>query len=75
MEYGNMAKIGDVFRPGQEVPNSGIYLVTHDPAHEDPHEVTCVYGKRFPPCRDCRHPRFELIRAARHIESHDLFRQ
>lgn len=69
-----MAKIGDVFKPGETVPHSGIYLVTHDPAHTEPHEVTCVYGKRFPPCRDCDHPRFKLVRAAQHIESNEHFK-
>ena len=28
-------------RPGEIVPQSGIYTITHDPAHADmPHEVT-----------------------------------
>ena len=69
-----MASAGDEFKPGQEVPNSGIYRVVHDPAHHEPHEVTCVYGKRFPPCRDCHHPRFVLVRAAQHIESNEHFK-
>ena len=50
-----MARIGDEFKPGQDVPHSGIYTVTHDHAHEQEHEVTCVYGKKFPPCRGCEH--------------------
>jgi len=69
-----MANIGDVFKPGQDVPRSGIYLVTHDAHHSDPHEVTCVYGKKFPPCRGCDHPRFKLVRAAIHIASHEHFK-
>jgi len=29
------------FKPGQIVPESGIYRITHDPQHPDmPHEVT-----------------------------------
>jgi hypothetical protein len=44
-----MAKIGDVFKPGQTVPHSGIYRVIHDPAHIEAHEVTYIYGKPFPP--------------------------
>jgi hypothetical protein len=40
--------IGDVFKPGDTVQASSIYLVTHDPNHTQAHEVTCIYGKRFP---------------------------
>jgi hypothetical protein len=69
-----MASIGDEFKPGESVPHSGIYLVIHDPAHSAPHEVTCVFGKRFPPCRGCDHPRFRLVRAATHVESHEHFK-
>jgi len=69
-----MASVGDEFKPGESVPHSGIYLVIHDEAHSAPHEVTCVYGKRFPPCRECDHPRFRLVRAAIHIGSHDHFK-
>jgi hypothetical protein len=69
-----MASIGDEFRPGQKVPHSGIYRVTHDAAHAVEHEVTCVYGKTFPPCHGCTHPRFKLVRAAHHVETHELFR-
>lgn len=57
------------FKPGETVPTSGIYKVTHDQAHTQSHEVTCVYNDIFPPCRDCKHPRFVLVRAAQHIAS------
>jgi hypothetical protein len=70
-----MANIGDVFKPGQDVPRSGIYKVIHDPTHSQEHEVTCIFGKRFPPCRGCTHPRFVLIRAAQHIDLHDNFKR
>jgi hypothetical protein len=69
-----MATVGDVFKPGDKVPASGIYQVTHDPGHTQVHEVTCVVGEPFPPCRGCHHPRFKLVRAAQHIRSHDNFR-
>jgi hypothetical protein len=37
------------YRPGEIVPQSGIYTITHDPAHADmPHEVTVIKGRRFP---------------------------
>jgi hypothetical protein len=70
-----MASPGEQFKPGDEVPNSGIYKVVHDPYHAAEHEVTCVYGKRFPPCNHCGHKvRFVLVRAAQHIDSHDSFK-
>lgn len=69
-----MAAVGEIFKPGDSVPNSGIYRVIHDPAHAEEHEVTCVYGKRFPPCRGCDHPRFQLKQPARHIETHEHFK-
>ena len=62
------------YKPGQDVPASGIYRVTHDKNHAQEHEVTCVRGKRFPPCRGCAHPRFQLVHAAHHIETHELFK-
>ena len=70
-----MAAIGDIFKPGDKVPNSGIYRVIHDPAHAEPHEVTCISGKPFPPCRDCKHPEFELMRKALHIDQHEFFKK
>lgn len=48
-----MADIGDTFKPGDIVPHSGIYRVLHDTHHRSEHEVTCVYGKKFPPCNHC----------------------
>ena len=69
------AKVGDEFRPGQKVEASGIYLVTHDNNHASPHEVTCVLGEPFPPCRSCSHPRFKLVRAAHHLRNNEHFKQ
>jgi hypothetical protein len=56
------------FRPGEIVPQSGIYTITHDAAHADmPHEVTVIKGRRFPTCRHCKGVRFELAHAAKHV--------
>jgi hypothetical protein len=64
------------FRPGQMVPTSGIYSVTHDNSHVLSHDVTCVAGKPFPPCNGCgEHPRFKLKYAAHHIDDHPQFGQ
>jgi hypothetical protein len=70
-----MANIGDEFKPGEAVPHSGIYRVVHDAYHAQEHEVTCVYGKPFPPCNHCgHHVRFVLKYAAHHIETHEYFK-
>jgi hypothetical protein len=70
-----MPTVTKEFKPGDVVERSGIYLVTHDRVHTQKHEVTCVYGKKFPPCRGCSHPRFELVHAAQHIEQNEHFKQ
>jgi len=69
-----MASVGEEFKPGENVPNSGIYRVIHDPEHAQAHEVTCIAHKRFPPCRGCDHPRFVLVRKAIHIDMHEHFK-
>ena len=52
-------------RPGQLVPESGVYRVTHD-AHRLMHEATLLAGDRFPLCRQCRRAvRFELLRSVK----------
>jgi hypothetical protein len=38
------------FSPEDEVPRSGIYKVVHHPGHTEDHEVTCIGGRKFPPC-------------------------
>jgi hypothetical protein len=68
--------VGTVFKPGDKVEASGIYKVTHDRQHSAEHEVTCVYGKQFPPCNHCGpHPRFTLVKAAQHIERNEHFKK
>jgi hypothetical protein len=37
---------------GDEVPESGIYRVSHR-QHRVPHEVTLLKGECFPPCQKC----------------------
>ena len=63
------------YKPGQTVPESGIYRVVHDRNHLPVHEVTAVKNERFPPCRNCGdHPRFTLARPALHLKEHSAFR-
>jgi hypothetical protein len=40
------------FRPGDEVPVTGIYTANHD-EHRNPHEVFAAEGEKFPNCRVC----------------------
>jgi hypothetical protein len=56
------------FKSGDFVPQSGIYRLTHDPAHTGVDEVTALKGQRFPTCKHCKDMRFELVRAARHVD-------
>jgi hypothetical protein len=65
----------DTFKPGAKVKKSGIYAVVHDDNHADPHEVTCVSGKVFPPCGECGgEVRFRLVKHARLIGHHEQFK-
>jgi hypothetical protein len=61
------------YKPGDIVPESGIYRVKHDPKHAAAHEVTCIEGKKFPPCKGCDHPTFVLVKAAIHIKDQRSF--
>ena len=62
-----------LYQPGEEVPKSGIYRVTHYRHHHD-HEVTCISGELFPECLQCKDKvRFALVIAAHAIERHMHF--
>jgi len=63
-----------LYAPGEKVPHAGIYAVTHDPRHAREHEVTCIKGRKFPPCRNCKGARFKLKKAAIHLEDHLYFK-
>jgi hypothetical protein len=41
-----------VFHTGQDVPESGVYRVTHW-GHRLPHEVTLLGNEQFPHCAKC----------------------
>jgi hypothetical protein len=68
----------ELYKPGDTVPESGIYDVFHDSLdgheHAHLHEVTAIRGMRFPPCRACHaYVRFRLQHPADHVDTHDLF--
>jgi hypothetical protein len=63
------------YHPGEDVPMSGIYKVTHRGHHHD-HEVTCLSGEKFPECHQCQgQVRFNLLIAAHAIHRHTHFYQ
>jgi len=53
------------YRPGELVPQSGVYRVFHD-SHRLMHEATLLAGDKFPICKQCSlDVRFELRRAVK----------
>ncbi len=58
-----------VYKPGDTVPESGIYQVMHY-QHRLYHEATLVRGSRFPECLQCQERvRFRLVATAAHIDT------
>lgn len=63
-------KVGDIFKQGEKVRASGIYEVLHHGHKLPDHEVTCVLGKRFPPCRTCKDKvEYKAVHLAFHAEN------
>lgn len=64
-----------IFRSGDEVPESGVYTVIHE-AHRPNHAATIFKGERFPPCVQCgTQVRFVLVRPVGLISEDSDFRQ
>lgn len=63
----------EVYQPGDEVPESGVYSVRHF-LHRENHSATIFKGERFPSCAQCGNAvRFALARrAARILEDADF---
>jgi hypothetical protein len=58
-----------VYKPGQTVPKSGIYKVSHV-EHRLPHRASFKAQEQFPACAHCAEQvRFELVLAAKDEES------
>jgi hypothetical protein len=66
------AGVPKTYGPSERVPKSGIYDVIHLLPHKvsDHHQVTCVKGEPFPPCRDCKAVKYKLFLAAYHLKEH-----
>lgn len=57
------------FKPGERVPNSGVYRVLHQ-GHREEHEATLREGEQFPTCTVCEQGvRFRLVQSAKLIDS------
>jgi hypothetical protein len=67
--------MADPYKAGEKITKSGIYSVLHEGPHAETHEVTCVAGKKFPPCVECGDAvQFVLVRHARHVARQDHFK-
>jgi len=63
-----------IFRSGDEVPESGVYTVTHE-GHRLSHAATIFKGERFPQCVHCgTQVRFVLVRPVALISEDSDFR-
>jgi hypothetical protein len=55
-------------RPGDPVPESGIYEVIHDGEHRQAHDAVMILGNHFPTCETCNERvRFRIVRTAPYI--------
>ena len=67
MDMQGASKAEQIFRPGEVVPESGVYRVIHQ-HHRETHLATLFHGERFPACaRCCEAVKFALLRPARLI--------
>jgi hypothetical protein len=58
------------YRPGDDVPLSGIYRVLHQ-THREAHEAVVLKGTAFPGCKGCGdNVRYRLLRSASPLD-HD----
>ncbi len=62
-----------VYKPGDSVPQSGVYRVVHG-HHRPDHEATLLKGGQFPRCLHCgENVRFHLQRASTSIQDDSDF--
>jgi hypothetical protein len=59
------------YKPGDEVPTSGIYTAVHID-HRGPHDIVAIQSEQFPACRRCgTDVRFHMTRLLPHM-THDF---
>lgn len=57
-----------LFKPGDTVPESGIYEVVHEGDHRQAHDAVMIHGDLFPTCETCNEQvRFRIVRTAPYI--------
>ena len=65
-----------LFRPGDGVPESGIYEVIHDGDHRVAHDAVMIVGNQFPSCETCNERvRFRIVRTAPYIFQDEDFEE
>jgi hypothetical protein len=63
-------------KPGDIVPESGIYHVVHSRCSSEVREATFIVGQQLPPCRICGpRVRFQLKQAIPHISEDRDFKE
>ena len=63
------------FKPGEEVPQSGVYEVLHENCLSKELQMVFRAGQKFPVCQSCgSRVRFYLQRAVPHISQDQDFR-
>src|SRR3954467_9766740 len=69
------ASTGRKYKPGQPVPETGVYRVIHH-QHRPEHDATLFRDEQFPPCGRCGEDvRFELVGKAVPIEDDSDFQE
>jgi hypothetical protein len=61
------------YKPGDVVPQSGVYRFVHDPGHAEPEEITAVKGELFPICQHCQDGRFSAVDNAFNVAAIEQF--
>ena len=51
----------NIFTPGELVPYSGVYRITHHPPHTGEEAITLMKGNPFPQCVRCAKVSFMLL--------------
>ena len=61
------------YKPGDVVPQSGVYRFVHDAGHAEPEEITAAKGELFPTCSHCQDGRLTLVDNAFNVAAIEQF--